>query len=56
MQKALDQMNLKIHHVISDLAGTSGLAIMDAILGGNAIHISWPDYVIVIFRPVKKPS
>jgi hypothetical protein len=26
MQKALDQMNLQIHHVISDLAGTTGLA------------------------------
>jgi transposase len=32
MQKALDQMNLQIHHVISDLAGTTGLAIVDAIL------------------------
>ena len=32
MQKALDQMNLQIHHVISDLDGTTGLAIMDAIL------------------------
>ena len=35
MQKALDQMNLQIHHVISDLAGTTGLAIMDAILAGE---------------------
>jgi transposase len=35
MQKALDQMNLQIHHVISDLAGTNGLAIMDAILAGE---------------------
>jgi transposase len=35
MQKALDQMNLQIHHVISDLAGTTGLAIMDAILSGE---------------------
>jgi len=24
MQKALDQMNLQIHHVISDIAGTTG--------------------------------
>ena len=32
MQKALDQINLQIHHVISDLAGTTGLAIMDSIL------------------------
>lgn len=35
MQKALDQMNLQIHHVISDIAGTTGLAIIDAILGGE---------------------
>jgi transposase len=35
MQKALDQMNLQIHHVISDLAGTTGLAIIDAILAGE---------------------
>jgi transposase len=35
MQKALDQMNLRVHHVISDLAGTTGLAIVDAILAGE---------------------
>jgi len=35
MQEALDQMNLQIHHVISDLAGTTGLAIVDAILPGE---------------------
>jgi hypothetical protein len=35
MQKALDQMNLQLHHVISDITGTTGLAILDAILEGN---------------------
>jgi hypothetical protein len=35
MQKALDQMNLQIHHVISDLSGVTGLAIIDAILAGE---------------------
>jgi transposase len=35
MQKALDQMNVQIHHVISELAGTTGLAIVDAILAGE---------------------
>jgi len=35
MHKALDQMNLQIHHVISDITGTTGLAIIDAILAGN---------------------
>lgn len=32
MQKALDQMNLQIHRVLSDITGVSGLKIMDAIL------------------------
>ena len=35
MQKALDQMNLQLHHVISDVTGTTGLAIIDAILAGK---------------------
>jgi transposase len=35
MQKALTQMNLQIHHVLSDLTGKSGLAILDAILDGK---------------------
>jgi transposase len=35
MQKALDQMNLQIHPVISDLSGATGLAIVDAILAGE---------------------
>lgn len=35
MQKALDQMNVQIHRVLSDLTGMSGLAILDAILAGE---------------------
>jgi transposase len=35
MQKALDQMNLQLHHVISDITGVTGLAIIDAILAGK---------------------
>ncbi len=35
MQKALTQMNLQIHHVINDLTGQTGLAIVDAILAGE---------------------
>jgi hypothetical protein len=35
MQKALTQMNVQIHHVISDITGLTGLAIVDAILGGQ---------------------
>jgi len=35
MQKALTQMNIKLHHVISDLSGQTGLAIVRAILAGE---------------------
>jgi transposase len=35
MQKALNQMNLHLHHVLSDLTGVTGLAILDAILAGE---------------------
>ena len=35
MQKALDQMNLQLHHVLSDITGVSGMRILDAILGGE---------------------
>lgn len=35
MQKALMQMNLQLHHSISDLTGKTGLAILDAILAGE---------------------
>ena len=28
MHKSLDQMNLQIHHVISDITGVTGLAIV----------------------------
>jgi transposase len=34
MQKALEQMNLKLTEVISDVTGTTGLAILKAILRG----------------------
>jgi hypothetical protein len=30
MQKALDQMNLQLHHVIRDVTGTTGLGILDS--------------------------
>jgi len=35
MQKALNEMNLHLHHVLSDISGLSGLAILDAILAGQ---------------------
>jgi len=35
IQKALDQMNLRLHHVLSTVTGLSGMAILDAILAGE---------------------
>lgn len=35
MQKALTQMNVQLHHVINDITGLTGLAIIDAILAGE---------------------
>ena len=34
MQKALDRMNVKVHEVISDLTGASGLSVIRGILDG----------------------
>jgi transposase len=35
MQKALMQMNVQLHHVISDITGVSGMKIMRAIVAGQ---------------------
>ncbi|GAX45971.1 transposase [Tolypothrix sp. NIES-4075] len=35
MQKALTQMNLQLHRVISDITGTTGLSIIKAIVAGE---------------------
>jgi transposase len=35
MHKALTQMNLQIHHVLSDITGQSGMAIIEAIVAGE---------------------
>ena len=35
MQKSYDQMNIHVHHAISDLTGVTGMAITDAILAGE---------------------
>jgi transposase len=35
MQKALEQMNVKLHKVVADLTGTTGMAIIRAILAGE---------------------
>ena len=35
LHKAMTQMNVQLHHVISDLTGVTGLAILQAILAGE---------------------
>lgn len=35
MQKALEQMNVQLHKVLSDITGVSGMQIMQAIVAGN---------------------
>jgi hypothetical protein len=40
MHQVLTQMNLQIHHVISDITGLTGLAIVDAILAGHCCQIA----------------
>lgn len=35
MQKALNQMNLHLHHVVSDITGVTGMKIIRAILAGE---------------------
>lgn len=35
LHKALTQMNIQLQHIISDLTGVTGLAILEAILGGE---------------------
>ena len=35
MQKSLDQMNVRVHRAVSDLDGTTGMAMLRAIVGGQ---------------------
>jgi len=35
MQKALMQMNIQLHHVISTITGKTGMDIIRAIIAGN---------------------
>src|SRR5438046_491657 len=35
MQKALMQMNVQLHHVVTDITGVTGMRIIRAIVSGN---------------------
>lgn len=51
MQKALMQMNLQLHHVVSDITGATGMRILRAIVGGER-----DAEVLVTFRDVRCKS
>ena len=53
MHKALTQMNLQIHHVISDITGLTGLSIVASWMG-NAIQWNWRNYEIRRSGQVKR--
>jgi hypothetical protein len=48
MQKALMEMNLQLHHVVSDITGATGMRIIRAIIGGERN----PD-VLATYRDVR---
>jgi len=48
MQKALMEMNLQLHHVVSDITGATGMRIIRAIVGGERN----PD-VLATYRDVR---
>jgi len=59
MQKSLTQMNVQIHHVINDITGLTGLAIIDAILSGErdpATLAEWRHYRIKADRETIRKS
>lgn len=35
MQKAMELMNIKLHTIICDITGQSGLVVISAIIGGE---------------------
>ena len=44
MQKALTQMNVKLHRVISDITGKTGMTILEAIVGVSETRESWRNF------------
>ena len=42
MQKALMQMNVQLHHVVTDMTGATGMRIVRAIIAGERDPRCWP--------------
>jgi len=53
MQKAFEQMNVKLHHVITDITGKTGTKIIEAILAGERDAIKLAKYADTRIRPSK---
>ena len=45
MQKSLEQMNIKVHTVISDIVGKTGTAIIEAIISGERTPENFLSYI-----------
>ena len=54
MQKALEQMNIKVQHVIADITGKTGTAIIDAILAGERDATVLSNLIDVRIRATKE--
>lgn len=50
MQKSLEQMNLQLHKVVSDISGVTGMRILRAILEGKQD----PQYLVTLIHPTCK--
>ena len=56
MQKALTQMNVKLHHVISDITGKTGMDIIEAIMSGQRTRDNWRNCATPGSRPTRRRS
>ena len=56
MQKALQQMNVQLHQVLSDITGVSGLRIIEAILAGEREGRNWRAWPIAGCAPARPRS
>lgn len=56
MHKALEQMNIKIQHVITDITGKSGQEIIKAIIAGQRDAVQLASYCDTRIKADKKPA
>ena len=56
MQKALTEMNVQLHHVVTDITGATGLRIIRAILVGERNRQCWRACGIGVATPLSRRS